>query len=74
MAPRLAPLELSETHLAPRFARFGGNRRALVGQMRRKNPRISEDFAAFSGCCGKGRLERVKVFQQITIIKQYFLL
>ena len=55
---------MSETHMAPkmapRFARCGGNRRALAGQMRYENPRISEGFVAFSGYCGKGGLERVK--------------
>ena len=55
---------MSETHLAPqmapRFARCCGNSRALAGQMRRENPRNSEGFVAFSGCCGKGELERVK--------------
>ena len=55
---------MSETHLAPkrapRFARCGENRRALAGQMQCENPRISEDFVAFPGCCGKGGLERVK--------------
>ena len=55
---------MSETHLAPkmapRFARCGEKKRALTGQMRCENPKIFESFLAFSGCCGKGGLERVK--------------
>ena len=55
---------MNQTHLAPemapRFARCGEIRRAQAGQMRRENPRISWGFVAFSGCSGKGALERVK--------------
>jgi hypothetical protein len=62
--PAWGPLELTETHLAPKmapkFARCGEKGWAQAGQMRCENPRISGDFVAFSGCCGKGELERVK--------------
>jgi len=65
--PDWGPLELTETRLAPkmapRFARCGEKSREQAGQMRCENPKISKVFLAFSGCCGKGGLERVKVFQ-----------